>query len=321
MLFVAVAFGWVAMRLDWRDLGQRFAGASPHYIGLMAAAWISAFALRTLRMRYVLNVVGRLRDGNFGIVWTAVVLGMAVNTFAPMRAGDVVCAIFLRQRLGVTLQQCFSAIMVDWFCDLVCVVSIFVGALSFAPGVATWTGHAETIIVSVLVIAAIGFVVVMHYRRIVVALADRVLAKILPRHRQRLVAWVEQLLSSLSMICTWRIAATLTLGSVIIWSLTAASYYFCLRAVLTTAPFAAGAFSASAIALSFVVPIGPAGLGAFEAASVLSLAVFRVPIEPAIAFAVVAHVFQLAMVLLLSSHIAITQRLDFRKLQAGIEKR
>ena len=47
----------------------------------------------------------------------------------------------------------------------------------------------------------------------------------------------------------------------------------------------------AAVTLSFAVPLGPGGMGAFEASSVLALAVFDVPLEPAIAFAVIAHLF------------------------------
>jgi uncharacterized membrane protein YbhN (UPF0104 family) len=74
-------------------------------------------------------------------------------------------------------------------------------------------------------------------------------------------------------------------------------------------------------ALSFAVPLGPGGMGAFEASSVLALAVFDVPLEPAIAFAVIAHLFQLGSVAAFAAVAVLTGHIDYRSLWSSAEKR
>jgi uncharacterized membrane protein YbhN (UPF0104 family) len=76
----------------------------------------------------------------------------------------------------------------------------------------------------------------------------------------------------------------------------------------------------SAVALSFVLPLGPGGLGAFEAAAVVALSVFGVPLEAAIPFAVIAHAFQLGSALLLAMLAVTTQRIDYRSLMKAAQK-
>jgi uncharacterized protein (TIRG00374 family) len=312
-----VAFAWVATRLDWRELGQRMAGASIGYLALMALAWIVAFLPRSWRLRYLIGSFGHVQKRDYRTIWTAMVFGMTVNSFAPMRAGDAVLAVFLRQKLGVSLHHGLAVIMVDWLCDFICVVVIFLGALPFAPVVAAWTDRAVVIIVSVLAIAFTGLWILKRFRALIVVLLDRVLSRILPRQREYLVKFANELLQNLSSISSWRIATPLGLVSALIWGLTAASYCFGLRAVYPEVTMAAGPFTAAAIALGFVVPLGPAGLGAFEAASVLALAVFGVPLEAAIAFAIIAHVFQLGVVLTFALMAVLTRRLDYRSLRAA----
>ena len=39
---VMVVLAWAASRLDWSELGQRVAAASPSYLGGMLAAWLGA---------------------------------------------------------------------------------------------------------------------------------------------------------------------------------------------------------------------------------------------------------------------------------------
>ncbi len=71
----------------------------------------------------------------------------------------------------------------------------------------------------------------------------------------------------------------------------------------------------SAVALSFVVPLGPGGLGAFEASTVLALSVFESPLEAALAFAVIAHVFQLGITMLFALLAVVTRQIDFQSIR------
>ncbi len=116
-------------------------------------------------------------------------------------------------------------------------------------------------------------------------------------------------------IGTWRVALPLLAISALIWALTALSYWLGLRAFIADPPLAAAAFNMSAVALSFAVPLGPGGLGAFEASSVLALSVFNIPLEVALAFAVIAHIFQLGCVLLFTALAALTGQIDLRSLR------
>lgn len=325
MRFVAfVVFGallaWVLVRLNWHELGQRLVGASPVELAVMFIAWISASLLRPLRFRYLLNVLGHVQGVNYWTIWTAMVLGAVVNSFAPMRAGDVVLIVFLRQRLGISMQQSFTVIVADGMCDFALVVTVFLGALAFAPAVAAWTEQAIIILSIVLFVGAGGIWSMLRFRNQVLAMVTLCLARMAPRRRIRGAQITEEFLAGLAAIGTWKTAAPLILISALIWGLIWLSYWFGLRAVFPTAPAAGAAFNMAAVALSFVVPLGPGGLGAFEAASVLALAVFDIPLEAAIAFAVIAHVFQLGSVLSFAAIAVLTRQIDYRSFWAGPEK-
>ena len=251
MAIACVAFTWIAMRLDWRDLGQRLAGASIGYLALMAVAWIAAFLPRAWRLRYLIGSFSHAQASDYRTIWTAMVLAMTVNSFAPMRAGDAVLAVFLRQKLGVSLHQGLTVIMVDWFCDFIFVVVMFLGPLPFAPVVAGWTDRAVVIIISVLATAFAGLWILTRFRARIVRLFDRVLVLVLPSRREHLVKFADEILLNFSSISSRRIAAPLGLASALIWGLTAASYWFGLRAVFPEAPLAAGAFGAACHRVGF----------------------------------------------------------------------
>jgi len=313
-LVVMAVLAWAASRLDWSELARRVAAASPLYLCGMLATLVAAMLVRPLRFRFLLNVLGHVQGATYRTVWAGMVLGGATNTFAPMRAGDVVLAVFLRQRLGVGIHRTFTVIVADWACDFICVVTAFLAALAFAPTVPTWTGHAVAILLSMMGLGIAGLFSVLRWRGHVVRLLDRVLARLAPRWRERVGKIAEEVLEGLAEIGHWRTAVPLVLVSAGIWGLTWLSYALGLRAVHEYATPAAAAFTMAAVTLSFAVPLGPGGLGAFEAASVLALTVFEVPLEPAIAFAVIAHLFQLASVLALAALAVLTGHIDYRSL-------
>jgi glycosyltransferase 2 family protein len=318
---VGTLLAWVAVRLDWRELAQRLGGASVPDLALMAGAWVLAWLLRPLRFRYLLSVLGDVRNVQYRTIWAALVLGATVNSFAPMRAGDIVLAMYLRKRLGVAVHRSLSVIVADWLCDFLCVVVAFLGALAFAPTLAAWTDRATTALAIMSAVGLGGLSLVLLLRNKLVAMLDLVLAKFLPRWQASARETAEQFLSSLAAISRWRIAVPLVALSAVIWLLVGVSYWFGLRAVFEPAPAAAAAFNMSAVALSFVVPLGPGGLGAFEAATILALAVFDIPLEPALAFAVIAHVFQLGMTVLFAAAAIASRQFDLDTLRTRTDSR
>jgi uncharacterized protein (TIRG00374 family) len=318
---VAAVLAWATNRLDWPELGQRLAGASPSLLCGMLAAWLAALLMRPVRFRYLLNVLGHVDSADYRTVWAAMALGAATNSFAPMRAGDVVVAVFLRQRLGVDIHRTFTVIVADLTCDFICVVTVFLGALAFAPTVPGWTGHAIAILLSMMVLGIAGLFGVLRWRGRVVLLIDLVLARLAPRWQARVHEIAVEVLEGLAEIGHWRTAGPLVLISAVIWGLSWLSYALGLSAVHEQVEPAASAFNMAVTALSFAVPLGPGGMGAFEASSVLALAVFDVPLEPAIAFAVIAHVFQLGGVAAFAVLAVLTGHIDYRSLLSSAEKR
>ena len=312
-LVVAALITWMAAHVDWRELAQRLIGASSMDLAVMAVAWISTWLLRPLRLMLLLRILGHVDGVSYRTVWTSMVLGATVNSFAPMRAGDAVLAIFLRQKLGVEIHRGLTAIVADMLCDFVCIVAIFVGALAFAPAVSVWTDQAVMFLVAVTMLALASLWAVLHFQQPLIGLVDYVLTRLAPRWQPKGREVAQDFLSGLTAISNLRAAVPLFTLSVVIWTAAATSYWFGIRAVFPATAPAAAAFTMSAVTLSFAIPL-PAGLGAFEAATVLALAVFQIPLASALAFALIAHVFQLGCTLLFAVVAVLTRQIDFQSL-------
>lgn len=317
LVVVGVLFAWILSRLDLHELGTRLANASPVDLALMVIAWLTASLLRPVRFRFLLRVLGQIEGVSYRTAWAALVLGAAVNAIAPMRAGDVMTAVFLRQTLGIDVHRSLTVIIADWACDFACVATVFLGALTFAPAPSAWIDQAVIVLVVILLVGIVGLWIVLNSRARVLALLDRVLARMVPRWRVRGCQVAEEILAGLAAIASWKIGLPLLLISALIWGFTWLAYWLGLHAVFMDAPAAGAAFNVAAVALSVVVPLGPGGLGAFEAASVLALTMFEIPLEAALAFAVIAHFLQLGSVLAFTVLAILMKQFHYRSLRVS----
>lgn len=320
LLVVGGLLAWMLARLHWDELGRRLIDASPFHLALMLAAWLAAMLLRPARFRYLLAVLGHVQGINYSTIWAAIALGAAVNSFAPIRAGDVVFAVFLRQRLRIDMHKIFTVMVADWACDFVCIAVVFLGALSFAPAIAAWSSHAIAILLAILLVGVVTLWGLLRYRRKSLALLALILGRVAPRRQSRLLEIAGEVLTNLSVISNWKSALPLLAISMLIWGFVGLSYWEGLRAVVPGASPAGATFNMAAVTLSVVVPLGPAGLGSFEAVSVLSLGVFGVPLEGAIAFAIIAHAMQLACVVVFAGVAVLTRQIDYSSFRTPTTK-
>lgn len=320
-LFALVAFAgfavWAAAKLDWRVVGHNLAIASMPQLAGMAVAWLVTLFLRPIRLQILIRAMAPDVPSRYWPVWSADLIAMGMNSLVPLRAGDMAMAVVLRQGLGLRTARGFSAMMVDRFFDLLTVVVLFVSALSVAPSVAPWAVNLTTTLPIGFALLAIGLWLVIRLRKIFLGLLDRLLPSIGQVRGQRWSARLHDLFDGLAVVTRPGLIIPLLGLSALLWASTAASYWFGASSIWPATPVAAGAFVAGAVALGFVIPAPPAGIGVFHAIAVLALSMFDVPAESALACAIICHAFQLASVLLLATVALISQGMSIRSLSEG----
>src|SRR5579862_7873487 len=91
IVFVLFAAGaaWALSHVDWDELKRRLAAASPSDLILMLLFWMASLFVRPLRFCFLLRALGEAPRARYLDVWAATMVGMAVNSFTAMRAGDV----------------------------------------------------------------------------------------------------------------------------------------------------------------------------------------------------------------------------------------
>lgn len=320
LIGLAIMVVWAVGKLDWHEVGRSLSKASLAEVAAMGLAWMCALFIRPIRLMLLIRAISPEVQCRYWPVWSADLIAMAMNSIIPLRAGDMAMALVLRQSLGLRAARGFSAVLLDRFFDLLIVGLIFVVALSAAPTVAPWAVNLLTALPIGLAALAASLWLVIHLRTTSLALLDGVLLAVSPKVRQKWGERVHDFFDGLVVINRPAVIVPVALLSVTLWGATATSYWFGARAVWPDAPFAAGALTAAAIALSAALPTPPAGLGVFHAVGVLVLSLFNIPVESALACAIICHAFQVGAVLLLAFVALIAQGVSVRSLAALYEQ-
>ena len=112
----AIGVWWFAYDVMWADVWLVTQSAKLSWIALAALALLGEFLVRAYRWRVLLGPLGnrvRLLD-----LWSASVIGAAVNTLIPLRAGEVAKPMVAARRTGHRLTTLFATNVMERVFDL-----------------------------------------------------------------------------------------------------------------------------------------------------------------------------------------------------------
>ncbi len=266
-------------------------------IALLVLAALTAtavFPLRARRWRPILEPIEP--DIPFSRLWSATAIGMMINNVVPARAGEFARAYALsRSTPSVPFPAAFASLAVDRLFDAVVVFGLMFGAMldpAFPSGVQF--GGRPMAQYAVIGVAIIGIALVAMYGLIlfparVLSLYELAARRLVPRLESRGRDALLGLANGLSVLRTPRHFASVLGWTIIHWLVNALAFWLAFRAVGIGAPFSAALFLQGIIAIGVAVPQAPGFFGAFEGFGKVGLAVYGVPADQAITWAIGFH--------------------------------
>jgi glycosyltransferase 2 family protein len=229
-----------------------------------------------------------------GIV-AATMIGYMGNNVLPLRAGEIVriyaAARHVREAERLSGTQAFwlvaSTLVIERVLDSLAIVLMLAVLVFFIPVPAAVEWGAG--ILFVIDVVGVAFLVTVarapHLgRRLVVRLTRR-----WPAAERTALALFDTALRGLDGIRTPAHAARVAAWTLAVWLLPASAAWAMLRAVHLDLPFIAGWVVLAFVGLSISVPSAPGYVGVFHAAATAALAVFGVPREVGLAYALLYH--------------------------------
>jgi uncharacterized membrane protein YbhN (UPF0104 family) len=283
---VSVFFGALAIRgvdfvVFWRGIAEmdyRWTLA-----GVLALA-VSVY-IRVVRWRFLFSPASR---PSVGPATRALLIGLLFNQILPLRAGEAARILALRREAGTSRAETLGTTVVERIYDVVTLLGLLLATSPFLPAI-SWIHGALALgaVFAAAVVAGAVTLAVWGERPVAVALSPLALAPRITRAHTDAAAMA--LGAGFRALHRPALVLRALIASIAWWLVAAVSYWLVLLGFHFHIGFAGAVLVVVTTNLALVVPALPAGLGVFEAATVLALGAYGITESRALACAVVLH--------------------------------
>jgi uncharacterized protein (TIRG00374 family) len=259
--------------------------------------------------------------------WNGITIGYAGNNLLPFRAGEILRAYAASRLAPVRMSSAFASVAVERVFDALTVVASF-GLALLASGMSAGVRIGGLALpdvarrVGILTAAAVIGAAVILTRADATA---RLITRLIPWTglSNKLIAVLHGVRGGLSALRSPARLAAVILWSLVIWGVNALSFQLLFPAFGIEVGYAGAVIVQSAIVFGIAVPSSPGFIGVFEAAIVVALALYRVPQETAVAYALTYHAATFLPITLLGLHSAYRTGLGWRSVstEQGTDER
>lgn len=287
---------FIAKEVDFEALKEAFARAKLLWIApFLCFAGLSLW-YKTDKWRLLMKP---LKEASIKVVMPSVVIGTAVNFLLFSYVGELIRVYLYHRESKIPKSALFGSIILERIFDVIFVV-IFggIGFLSSKSLPGEWIALGYAILlfgfISFVFVAGAVFFTESYLK------GFRSLLKILPLHLQEsFINHLEQGISGCHSLRSPKLLLCVMLAGFAQWVFIGIGVYSLLIAVDAEVPFYVSFITVAAIVFGSILPSSPAQIGMIEFSFILSLGLFGVPKEKALAAALLYHFFlYLAMCLL-----------------------
>ncbi len=285
-----IGFGYVAIRDAHPDeVWDALQEANIWWVVPSFALLAVAVAVRALRWQLLFQ---RETRPPYAATAAATIVGLAVNSLLPLRAGEAARVIALNRRAGTSPVESAATVALERILDVFCMLLLLLAALPWLPEV-DWVGAAAAIALALaLMLGGTALLFAIYGDRPFHAL-DRLLRRLPFGHH----SWVEHVGASLRRglvaLRDPKLALTAFVLTTVGWLLTSVSFWLLTLAFDLDLPLVSGVLILAAVGFSVILPAAPGALGVFEAATVVALAAYDISASEALSYAFTLHAVNL----------------------------
>lgn len=293
---ISVIFLWLAIRgLKLDEFWQALLGAK--YISLLPgiAVYFIGVWVRAWRWHYLLKPVKEIPTKTMFPITT---IGYMGNNIYPARAGEVLRAVILKRREGVSVSASLATIIVERIFDgVVMLAFVFLNLPDLAKLASSdsgFVGDIQTLALwgaGIFLGALIAFLLAAMFPKATARCGQCFIDHLLPgRLREKTTGLMQRFLEGLASLRSPVNVLMVFFTSVLIWLFETWKYWFVMHAFSFRVSFFALMLLNGIANLATTIPSAPGYIGTWEAVTKAVLVAYEVPAADALGYAVVLHV-------------------------------
>jgi uncharacterized protein (TIRG00374 family) len=294
-VLISIVFIWLALR--GLQLGE-FWGTlkAANYIWLVpgVAVYFVGVWVRAWRWHYLLGPIKKISTKTMFPITT---IGYMGNNVYPARAGEVLRAVILKRKEGVSVSASLATIIVERIFDgVVMLAFVFVNLSELAKltGSSGFVGNIQQVAVigtGVFLGALAVFLIAAMFPQMTARIGLWVIERLTPRRlHEKIIAVMNKFLDGLASLRSPFNVLMVFFTSVIIWLLETGKYWFVMHAFDFSVSFFALMLMNGIVNLATTIPSAPGYIGTFDAPGIAVLTAYGVDQATAAGYTLVLHV-------------------------------
>lgn len=313
-VLISIVFLWLALRglrLEqfWGAVKEAkyiwlLPGIAVYFVGLWVRAW---------RWHYLLGPIKKIPTTTMFPITT---IGYMGNNIYPARAGEVLRAVLLKRKEGVSVSASLATIIVERIFDgVVMLAFIFVNLSELAKltGASGFVGNIQQVAVigtGVFLGALVVFLLAAMFPQVTAKVGFWFIFRLVPRRlHERITGLMTKFLDGLASLRSPANVLMVFLTSVIIWLLETGKYWFVMHAFDFSVSFFALMLMNGIVNLATTIPSAPGYIGTFDAPGIAVLTAYGVEHSVATGYTLVLHVALWFPVTLLGAYYLARERI------------
>ena len=295
-LGVMIVSLWLLTReLDWGQMVGALQTADYTWVIVGVLAIVGTFFARVWRWQALLWRT----DLRFWPAMTALLVGQVANMILPMRGGDLVRAMWVRPERDVDqnterdegrvagASEALGSVALEKVWDMLALLLCGLLLLALAP-LPEWFSNSTWSTAVILVVGGLVLWAGLRWQEVLFRWAALILARFPAGWDKALLPRLQRLAQGLNSLQSAHASGQIFMWTMVTWGFGAISNWAVMRAFDVNLPVAAVFLLATLMVGNAVVPT-PARLGVFEGICVVSLGLFEVPDDLALAIGLVLH--------------------------------
>jgi uncharacterized protein (TIRG00374 family) len=307
---------WLAAELEWSVVIDQFGKADYRLFIPVTLIVLIQFVLRSWRWRYLLP---RDKHISLKVLFDGLMLGNFGNFILPLRAGEFMRPYIVMKESGYSFPVCFLSVVVERFFDLSMVLVLFCLMMLSIEGIdpCVYYGAAglSMVAVTLLVFILLGALFPDRLER----LSNRILVFLPATVAKPFQHLLDEFFKGVGVLRDGRSVFAVLGLSLLIWLSTIWQYSVMLSILDLPMDFLFGLSITVILALGVALPSAPGFIGPFEGAVTLTFPLFGQSSDLGFTYAVLAHIHQYLMIILLGVWVVFKYGLKFNELRSDTQ--
>ena len=321
-LLLSALFAYLAVKdIQWDKFFETLRTDKQWWYLLPAViAFMYSYYPRAIRWGYFLEPIKKVDTHP---LFSGIMIGYMGNNVLPMRLGEFLRAYSLNRSTGISKSAGLATVVVERLVDSLGMMVFLLIAIFFSPIPTRY--RMMIALIGLVSFGALSFLVGMtFFEKHTTKFLDKIYS-ILPEFLSRRMnsitqSFIEGLAGLKQTHNYWKII----FQTLVIWTFFAISTYFMLLAFNFDDLYGMGFISGIVVfligALGVVIPSSPGYVGTFHYVIIQALAIFGVPNEAALGFAIVIHLMNYLPVTFLGLFYFIREGFRFKEIQETAEQ-